>query len=398
MQIPTTITSHLTLLHGATAFSPAALGDVDILIGGSVIVDILRPLSETEIQFLRQTLNIEIVDCSGCIIIPGLIDCHVHLTGGGGELGPTSRTPSAKLSEIIMAGVTTVIGCLGTDTITRSPHDLIAYANSLQHSGISAKVWFGGYRYPPVTVSGDIMKDIVSIDPVIGIGELAISDFRGSNPTRQELTRLAQEVNVAGLLSGKAGIVYCHIGRGKELLKPLWDVIETSEVTTRNFYPTHVSKSRELLSDAKKWVQSGGVVDFTADGEGEGKTLTALKEWRQEGVPMDRVTLSSDAYGSFPVFDEQRKVVGYKVGKQTSLLKTLCKLVDNGWGVEEAWSLCGKNVAKYLQLKGKGEIHVGFDADLLVFRGNMQPEKLELVVGRGELLKKGSWIKRGMFE
>ena len=45
---------------------------------------------------------------------------HSHITGGGGEAGPASRCPEARLSELLDAGITTVVGVIGTDTVTRS--------------------------------------------------------------------------------------------------------------------------------------------------------------------------------------------------------------------------------------------------------------------------------------
>lgn len=45
---------------------------------------------------------------------------HVHITGGGGEAGPASRCPEAQLSKLISAGITTVVGVTGTDSVTRS--------------------------------------------------------------------------------------------------------------------------------------------------------------------------------------------------------------------------------------------------------------------------------------
>ncbi len=60
-----------------------------------------------------------ILDVPGCVITPGLVDMHVHIIGGGGEAGPSSCTPQSQLSNFLEAGITTVVGVLGTDCITR---------------------------------------------------------------------------------------------------------------------------------------------------------------------------------------------------------------------------------------------------------------------------------------
>lgn len=57
---------------------------------------------------------------AGLIAVPGFVDMHVHVAGGGGEAGPASRTPEARLSELLLAGITTVVGLTGTDSVSRS--------------------------------------------------------------------------------------------------------------------------------------------------------------------------------------------------------------------------------------------------------------------------------------
>ena len=69
--------------------------------------------------------------------------------------------------------------------------------------------------FPPVTFTGSVRDDIVFLDPVIGVGELALSDHRSSQPTQDELLRIASDAHVAGMISGKAGILHLHLGDGE---------------------------------------------------------------------------------------------------------------------------------------------------------------------------------------
>ena len=85
----------------------------------------------------------EITDGSGKQLTPGLIDRHVHVSGGGGEGGFATRTPEIQLSALIQAGITTVVGLLGTDGVTRSVEDLIAKVKALKSEGISAYAMTG---------------------------------------------------------------------------------------------------------------------------------------------------------------------------------------------------------------------------------------------------------------
>jgi beta-aspartyl-dipeptidase (metallo-type) len=59
-------------------------------------------------------------------MIPGFIDVHQHVIGGGGEAGFISRTPEAHLSQIVKAGITSLVGILGTDSVGRDIKALYA--------------------------------------------------------------------------------------------------------------------------------------------------------------------------------------------------------------------------------------------------------------------------------
>jgi beta-aspartyl-dipeptidase (metallo-type) len=60
-----------------------------------------------------------VVDASNCMVVPGLLDPHAHLIGAGGEAGFASQMPQILFSQLINTGVTTVVGLLGSDIVTR---------------------------------------------------------------------------------------------------------------------------------------------------------------------------------------------------------------------------------------------------------------------------------------
>ena len=62
------------------------------------------------------------------------------------------------------------------------------------------------------TLTGSVRDDIVFVDPILGVGELAISDHRSSQMTLDEFLRVASDAHVAGLMTGKAGVVHLHLG------------------------------------------------------------------------------------------------------------------------------------------------------------------------------------------
>ena len=98
-----------------------------------------------------------------------------------GEAGPTTRTPEVALSRLTEAGVTSVVGLLGTDSISRHPESLLAKTRALNEEGISARMLTGAYHVPSRTITGSVEKDVAIIDRVIGV-KCAISDHRSAAP------------------------------------------------------------------------------------------------------------------------------------------------------------------------------------------------------------------------
>ena len=78
-------------------------------------------------------------------VFAGFVDCQVHITGGGGDLGPASRTPEATVGALIEGGLTTVVGVLGTDCISRSLENVVVKCRGLNDEGITAFMWTGAF-------------------------------------------------------------------------------------------------------------------------------------------------------------------------------------------------------------------------------------------------------------
>ena len=193
----------MLLIKNAEVYAPEYIGKKDILICNETIECISDEIKEVPFEH-------EVMDGTGMILTPGLIDQHVHVTGGGGEGSFHTRTPELQLSELVNGGITTVVGLLGTDGVTRSVENLYAKVMALNEEGVSAYMLTGAYDYPGPTITGEPEKDITFIEKVLGV-KLAISDHRAPNVTVDELIRLASKTRVAGMLSGKPGIVTLHI-------------------------------------------------------------------------------------------------------------------------------------------------------------------------------------------
>lgn len=356
----------LILLKNANTYIPQYIGKKDILVGGKSILVIQDHIATP------QDIDVKIFDCEGLNLVPGLIDSHVHITGGGGEGGPASRMPEMEINMMIDGGVTTVIGCLGTDGITRTVDSVLMKVKSIKAKGMSAWMYTGAYQVPPPTITGDIMRDIALIDEVIGVGEIAISDHRSSVPTINELAKLTGHARVAGMIGGKAGIINMHMGDARDPFRPLHDVVAGSELKYKQFIPTHCNRNDYIFEDAKEYGKIG-YVDITTSSypyykDEEIKPSKALKMLLESGVPLNHITFTSDACGSLPGFDpETGKLIKIEMGLPDSILREIKEAVtEDGIPLEQALQVATSNPADILKLTNKGYIKEGFDADILI--------------------------------
>jgi beta-aspartyl-dipeptidase (metallo-type) len=385
----------LILLRNAELYDPAPQGRRHLLVAGDRVVWTGR-----DIPALDRSLRVEDVDLRGRRLIPGLIDGHVHLTGGGGEAGPHTRVPPLALSRITSGGVTTAVGVLGTDDAVRTTAELVTVARGLTEEGLSAYCHTGGYHVPPMTATGSVRLDIVLLDVVLGVGELAISDHRSSQPTLDDLLRIAGDAHVGGLMSGKAGIVHLHVGDGERGLDLIRQALAQSELPPRVFNPTHVNRKRALFDEALALAERGCTVDITAfpvaEGEDAWRAEAALVRYLDAGLARDRVTVSSDGGGCLPVFDAEGRVASMDVGSPSALADTLRALLRSGQPLERVLPAFTSNQAQLLRLERKGRLAAGADADLVV---------LDDSGGVAEVMARGRWhvragapVVRGTFE
>ena len=358
----------LTILKNAKLYAPQPSGRKDILIGGGRILCIQDDISCNDLS--ESVVNI--VECSELTIIPGLIDGHVHVAGAGGEGGPATRTPEVNRSQLLDGGITTVIGCLGTDGFTRSPRSVLMKVKALRAEGISSWMLTGAYQVPSPTITGDIGKDIAFIEEVIGVGELALSDHRASFVDTGTLIDVASKARVGGMLGGKAGIVQIHMGDAEDPLRPIYNAIEQSMIPLDQFMPTHMNRNAWIFKDALEFGRKGGRIDLTTSSypyfpDDETKPSSAVRILLENDVPLDRITLSSDGNGSLPGFDDKGNLVRLELGQPASILRELVDMVKmENLPLEVAVSTVTSNPAAAYKLTRKGTIHPGYDADLVL--------------------------------
>jgi beta-aspartyl-dipeptidase (metallo-type) len=387
----------MLLLKNADLFAPSKAGRADILIAGGRIERIDRDIHVPD-------GCADVVDGSAFLAVPGFIDGHVHITGGGGEGGYATRTPELRLSDAIRGGVTTIVGCLGTDGVTRSLANLLAKARGLEHEGISAFMYTGYYAVPVRTLTGSIEQDLLLIDKVVGVGEVALSDHRSTQPTFEEFARIAAEARRGGILSGKAGVVNVHMGDGRRGLSLLRRILEETEIPPTQFLPTHINRNPALFEEGIAYAKAGGLVDFTTSTvpafveDGEVKCSRGLRLMLEAGVDASHITFSSDGQGSLPAFDAQGRLQRLEVGSVTSLFGEVRDAVlHDQVPLETALQTVTANPARILKLGGKGQLSAGADADLVL----LDPKSLEIrgVIARGRwLMRDGQPLVKGTFE
>lgn len=387
-----------TLLKNAHVIAPEDLGVKDILVAGEKIAMIGENLS------LPAIYDCEVIDCKGNYVVPGFIDSHVHLIGGGGEGGYATRTPEIQLTDITTSGVTTVLGLLGTDGVTRHVASLLAKARGLEDEGITAYIYSGSYEIPTPTITGSVRNDIILIDKVIGTGEIAMCDHRSSQSPKEAYQQITAEARVGGMLSGKAGVVNMHLGDGEDGLKMLYEITKNGEIPKTQIIPTHVNRNKRLFKEAIEWAKQGGIMDVTSSVSPETgashsiKSSEAVKQALDAGVDIENITMSSDGNGSMPIFDEDGNNIGVGVASQISILNEFRDMVQKeNIAITDAIKIITSNIAKFTKLyPRKGCLTNNSDADILVLDKDLQ---LQHVWARGtHMVENGKPIVFGTFE
>jgi beta-aspartyl-dipeptidase (metallo-type) len=386
----------LQLIRNADVYAPEALGLCDLLVGGGKLLWLGQGLPAHVVH----GIDGDVIDLEGRRLLPGLVDGHAHLAGGGGEAGAHTRVPALPLSRYTLAGVTSVVGVLGTDDTTRSPRELVATVHGLRNEGLSAWAYTGGYHLPVATLTGSVRDDIAFVDCIIGVGELAICDHRSSQPTLDELLRVASDAHVGGLLTGKAGVLHLHLGDGPRGLSLVREALDGSELPARVFNPTHVNRRKALFEEAMALARRGCNVDITAfpvaEDEDAWPADEALLRYLDSDAPPERITVSSDGGGCLPHFDADGRVERMDIGSPSSLIETLRALLQRGQPLQRVLPAFTCNAATLLRLPGKGRVAVGMDADFLVLN---EEHRVSDVMMQGRwFVRDGQAVRRGTFE
>lgn len=359
----------ITIIRGAQVYSPEDLGVQDVLIVGRQIHGV-----GGDYDLWAKLPDAVEIDAHGKLLVPGFIDSHVHILGGGGAAGFGSRGPETSFSETVLAGTTTVVGVVGVDQEGRDLKTLYAKTKSLEFRGITAKMFTCGFD-TAVTITGSIKSDIYLIDNVIG-AKCCVSDRRGAQTTFDELKKAMANAALGGLLARKAGVLHIHMGDNPSGLTPVMQAQEETGVLIKCVVPTHINRNELLMEQGLAWAAKGGVLDLTPciyppDFKRATKTAKAVVDLRKAGVPIEQITISTDANGVHTIHGFARMA---RNPMDLMYKEFLDMILGEGVSMTDSLKCVASNVARVLRLEDKGRIAPGADADLML----LNPDSLEI--------------------
>jgi beta-aspartyl-dipeptidase (metallo-type) len=361
----------------------------DLLVGGGTLLAM-----DNRIEAFSQIT--ETWDVEGQILTPGFIDQHIHTIGAGGKHGFYSMTPEIRLSQLIRCGSTTVVGLLGTDASIRSIQTLFGKTMSLEKEGLSAYMYTGYFGLDGCFITGSVRDDMIFIDKVLGC-KIAIGDVRSSYPTALELVRILREIRVAGMMTGKKGILHIHLGNQPEAMDVLFELVKDYHFPIEHISPTHVGRTRELFGRALDFARLGGMIDITTGASQYTQPYQMVQDALEAGIPLTRMTFSTDGNAGLDNTDENGKLNGFKSAPvDTNYLEMKKLVLEAGVPLDQALQLITVNPASNLGLKHKGSIAPGNDADFCCLNDQLE---ITGVMAKGKIMmKEGEIIRKGNFE
>ncbi|URM96453.1 amidohydrolase family protein [Actinomadura madurae] len=373
--------SELLVVRNAHVFAPEDLGVRDILCAGGRIAALEPDLDVGALAAPE-------IDAAGMRVIPGMVDGHVHVIGGGGAEGYGSRIPELWAGELAAAGITTVVAPPGLDMVTKNLEGLLAKIYALESEGLTAYMMTGGFQRPFRTITGSLRRDIYTIEKIIGV-KIALGETRASRFRRRELVELAAQLHWLSGFTGKACLMHAHLGEAEHPAAQLVHTMRRSGVPPHRFQATHCNFTPDTMQAAEEVARHGGFVDFNPILTPEFghphavPVVQAVLRSLDAGIDDRLVTLTTDGNASVPMLLEDGTRGAYEKSL-TWLWSAVVELVREGMPLSRALSFVTANPARALGLEArKGRVRVGADADLVVIGSDME---IEHVIARGRHL------------
>ena len=383
--------------------------DGDILIEGGKILKILdrghRLKGDKEI------------DCKGKLILPGLIDAHVHFRGGKESYKEDFETGSMAA---VAGGVTTVLDMPNNRPPILSKKDLDAKRKSVKGGAYCNYGFFIGF-------DGKNLKEISLVKNVAGVKVYMCNSTGEMGVGAKSVGKLfnkCKQIIVVHAEDGKCIFEneksYLHEFKGRQIDPSVHSkihspkcasiavkaVCELAKKSGKKVHIAHLSTEGELEIVNKYRKAKVNVTCEVAphhlvlsenDYEHLGNLIKINPPVRSnedlfamwKGIKFGEIDIIATDHAPHALVEKELDYVRAPAGvpELETLLPILLNVVnDEGLTVAEVVKLCCENPAKIFGLKGKGQIEEGFDADIVI----VDMEKVKKVRG-ADFFTKCKW-------
>ncbi|MBE0447171.1 MAG: dihydroorotase [Actinobacteria bacterium] len=388
------------LVKGGRVIDPANNADeiLDILIEGNIVAAIGRDLAGKEV-----TAGAEIIDASGKLVTPGLVDMHVHLRDPGRT---DEETIESGLRAAARGGFTSIACMSNTDPVIDSA-PVVEYIKRQ-----AADVGFGNI-FPIGSITSGLEGERLSeMGELVNVGAVAFSDdgkcvmnsqlmrraleytkiwdkavishaedgflARGGQmhegyysttlglkgiPAAAEEVIVARDIILAGLTGGRLHIAHLSTAGSLDLVKRAKEqgIRVTCEVT-----PHHLTLTDENLQGYNTNFKVNPPLRTAED-------VAALRQGLRDGV-IDAIASDHAPHARHEKEVEFDFAPFGLIGLETTLALILTEIVDRDViGLSEAIGKMSVGPAEILGI-AKGRLGIGDDADIVIIDSNVQHE------------------------
>lgn len=398
-----------TLIRGGTVVHTAGSEPADVAIAGGRIAALLKPGEAATAR--------KILDAQGCLLLPGLIDAHVHLR----DPGLTHKEDfSTSTHAAALGGVTTVLDMPTDDPWTataaqlaekmvlaegrvhvdigfqaavgRRPEDMSAL---LDLKPVSFEIFTADvpeeFLFPQMADVASVLRRFRSAATTVGVspgdqsllaaagrGDGSIKAFLDSRPALAEASGVARALLAAADTGAPIHVRQINSAAGLEAWSKLRHIADASVETT----------PQNLFFTAADYGARGAAIKASPPFR-SASDRNALRQALREGL-IDVVATDhaphSPAEKAMP-YSAFADIPGGMAGLQT-LLPLMLKLVDERViGLPDIARMCAANPARRFGLgHAKGAIAAGLDADIVV----LDPQGQTTISDAAQVSKAGS--------
>jgi dihydroorotase (multifunctional complex type) len=388
------VAAHLFIENGWIV-KQTTVAPVNILIAGERIVSVGAHVTPP--------IGVEVVNASGLLVLPGLVDVHVHLREPGGE---HKEDLTSGTSAALAGGVTTVLAMPNTTPPIVDAATLAAVMSRARQKAVCDLAFFVGAT-PDNVAEAARLSGIAGLKMYMGssTGSLLVEEF---GDQYSHLSTFPHEQPVAVHAENEVAVQW--FARHGQRRPPLCAALEVARALTmaeslnRRLHICHLSTAHELqlVKAAKK-----RGVPVTCEVAPHHLFLTEDAEWRlgplaKMNPPLrsagDRAALwqglaSVDAIASdhAPHTLEEKQVGMAKApagvpGLETTLPLMLTAASEGQLMLSDVVRLTSSGPARIFGLAQKGQIAAGHHADLVL----VDPEA-RWTIGEDKLLSRCGW-------